>query len=199
MADISKIVLPNDETVYDLKDATARAAIPTKVSDLTNDVGYMTGMTILSYGSSTWNDFLTAYNANHVVYCRASSNANPGTGTQGRMAFMAFINFSGTTPTSVEFQYYRSVSSHTDAQQGDQVFIYKLENSGTNGKWTVTTREASTKIVAGTNLSSSYNNGVLTINNVGVATTTTDGLMSSTDKANLEMLITDIEAALAAI
>ena len=120
------------------------------------------GLTILSYGSSTWAEFLAAYNKNAIVYCRASSNADPSIGTQGRMAFMAYVNLSGSTPTSVEFQYYRSVTTHSDAQQGDQVFVYKLDNAGT---WTVTTREAYTKIAAGTALSSSYSSGVLTISN----------------------------------
>jgi hypothetical protein len=73
---------------------------------------------------------------------------------------MAFVNFSGTTMTSVEFQYYRSVSSHSDSQQGDQVYIYKLDKSA---GWTVTVRESYTKIVAGTGLGSSYSNGVLTL------------------------------------
>lgn len=86
--------------------------IPTKTSDLVNDSGFITGMTILSYGSSTWNDFITAYNANKVVYCRASSNSNPATGSQTRLAFMAYVD-NATTPTNVEFQYYRSVSSHS--------------------------------------------------------------------------------------
>ena len=126
----------------DYNDLQNKPTIPSKTSDLANDSGYITGMTILSYGSSTWQDFLAAYNANKVVYCRASSNANPATGTQGRMAFMAYVNLSGTTPTSVEFQYYRSVSSHSDSQQGDQVYIYTLKSSG----WTVTVREAYTKI-----------------------------------------------------
>lgn len=117
-------------------------------------------MVILSYGSSTWTDFINAYNNNAVIYCRASSNSNPGTGAQTRMAFMAYVN--SATPTSVEFQYYRSVSSHSVTQQGDQVFIYKLDK--TSG-WSVTTREASTKINVSTGLSSSYNNGVLTITN----------------------------------
>ena len=124
-----------------------------------DDVG---GLTILSYGSSTWNDFLTAYNKNAIVYCRASSNADPSIGAQGRMAFMAYVNMSGSTPTSVEFQYYRSVTTHSDAQQGDQVFIYKLDNAGT---WTVTTREAYTKIAAGTAMTSSYSSGTLTLSN----------------------------------
>lgn len=142
------------------KIASIMSAIPTKTSDITNDSGYITGMTILSYGSSTWNDFITAFNANKVVYCKASSNSNPGTGSQGRMAFMAYVNFSNNVPTNVEFQYYRSVSSHTASQQGDQVYIYKLTNAGV---WSVTVREAYTKIVVGAGLTSSYNNGVLTI------------------------------------
>ena len=61
------------------------------------------GLTTLSYGNSTWNDFLTAYNAGKIVYCRASSNDNPSSGSQTRMAFMAYIN-NPTTPTEVEFQ-----------------------------------------------------------------------------------------------
>ena len=117
-------------------------------------------MVILSYGSSTWTDFINAYNNNAVIYCRASSNSNPASGAQTRMAFMAYVN--SATPTSVEFQYYRSVSSHSVSQQGDQVFIYKLDK--TSG-WSVTTREAATKINVSTGLSSSYSNGVLTITN----------------------------------
>ena len=76
------------------------------------------------------------------------------------MAFMAYVN-QEATPTEFEFQYYRSVSSHTDSQQGDQVYVYKLNK--TTG-WSVTVRSAFTKIVAGTGLTSTYSNGVLTIN-----------------------------------
>lgn len=118
------------------------------------------GMVVLSYGSSTWQDFLDAYNDNRVVYCRASSNSNPASGSQTRLAFMAYVN-NATSPTEVEFQYYRSMSSHSAAQQGDQVFVYKLTSAGT---WTVTTREASTKVMAGTNMTQSYSNGTLTLN-----------------------------------
>lgn len=132
--------------------------VETTIGDELNDK--MAGMTILSYGTSTWNDFLTAYTGNKVVYCRASSNANPATGSQTRLAFMAYVN-NATNPTNVEFQYYRSVSSHTASQQGDQVYVYKLDKTA---GWTVTTREASVKIVAGTNMSSSYSNGTLTLN-----------------------------------
>lgn len=143
MANISSIKLP-DGTTYDIKDSNS---------------GYITGMTILSYGSSTWNDFIEAYNANKVVYCRASSNSNPASGSQTRLAFMAYVN-NATTPTNVEFQYYRSVSSHTASQQGDQVFVYKLDK--TSG-WSVTTREASVKVVAGTGLGGTYSNGTMTL------------------------------------
>ena len=123
------------------------------------DAGGSASLTILSYGHSTWADFIAAYNSRSVVYCRASSDSDPASGSQTRMAFMAYVN-SAASPTSVEFQYYRSMSSHTDAQQGDQVFIYKLTSGGT---WTVTVREAYTKIVAGSNMSSSYANGTLTL------------------------------------
>lgn len=44
------------------------------------------------------------------------------------MAFMAYVN-NETNPTEVEFQYYRSVSSHSDSQQGDQTYVYKLTNA----------------------------------------------------------------------
>lgn len=179
MADISKIKTL-DGTTYDIKDTTARNSIPTNISDLINDAGFITGMEILSYGKSTWNDFLTAYNAKKVVYCRASSNSNPASGSQTRLAFMAYIS-NAENPTFVEFQYYRSVSSHTDAQQGDQVYVYTLASSGT---WTVTVREASTKILAGTNLTSSYTNGTLTLNATGgggMTLTAGDGLDITND------------------
>lgn len=142
-----------------LNDKADTSDIPTKTSDLTNDSGFIDGLVILSYGSSTWNDFLTAYNKNKVVYCRASSNSNPASGSQTRLAFMAYVN-NAASPTEVEFQYYRSVSSHTDSQQGDQVFVYKLTSGGT---WTVTTRNAFSKVVAGTGLSSSYSSGAITL------------------------------------
>ena len=98
-------------------------------------------MVILSYGHSTWDDFITAYNNNVIVYSRASSNSNPASGSQTRMAFMAYVN-NATTPTEVEFQYYRSISSHNASVMGDQVFVYKLNK--TSG-WSVTTRDASIK------------------------------------------------------
>ena len=133
--------------------------LPTKTSDLTNDSGYITGMEILSYGISSWDDFTDAYNAKKVVYCRASSNSNPASGSQTRLAFMAYVN-NAATPTEVEFQYYRSINTHTESQQGDQVFVYKLTSAN---KWTVITREAASKVAAGGDLTRSYSNGTVTI------------------------------------
>jgi hypothetical protein len=72
---------------------------------------------------------------------------------------MAYVN-NAENPTEVEFQYYRSVSTHSITQQGDQTYVYKLNK--TNG-WSVTVRENSPKIVAGTGIKTTYSNGVLTI------------------------------------
>ena len=123
-----------------------------------SDLGAMTGMTILSYGHSTWDDFIEAYNANRIVYCKASTAADPASGEQRRMAFLAY--FETNKKGMAEFQYYRSVSSHTDAQQGDQVIIYQLRQNNT---WTVTTRSASSRVVAGSGLSSAYASDTLTL------------------------------------
>lgn len=99
----------------------------------------------MSYGeSNAWTKFINAYAAGSIVYCRASSNSNPATGTQGRKAFMAYVN-NAENPTEVEFQYVRSVNSKTDSQQSDQVFIYKLTNAS-GGTWTVTSRNMAPKV-----------------------------------------------------
>ena len=112
----------------------------------------------MSYGeSNAWAKFIAAYNAGSIVYCRASSNANPGTGSQTRKAFMAYVN-NATSPTNVEFQYVRSQSSKTDSQQCDQVFVYTLTNTG-GGTWSVASRNMGPKIVAGTGMSSTFTTG----------------------------------------
>ena len=112
----------------------------------------------MSYGeSNAWTKFINAYNAGSIVYCRASSNADPGTGSQTRKAFMAYVN-NAASPTNVEFQYVRSNSSKTDSQQCDQVFVYKLTNAS-GGTWTVETRDMATKINVGSTLVKTYNGG----------------------------------------
>lgn len=136
-------VIYGESTLIDITDTTAEASDVTSGKYFYGANGVkMAGtlepisMTILSYGHSTWDDFIAAYNTNTIVYCRASSNSNPATGSQTRMAFMAYVN-NGDSPTNVEFQYYRSVNAHSASQQGDQVYVYKLDK---NSGWSVTVR-----------------------------------------------------------
>ena len=129
----------------------------------------VTGMYIASYGSSTYAEVLEAYQDNKIIYCRASSNTNPATGNQLRMAFLAYVN-NQTTPTTFEFQYYRSVRNHSSTQQGDQVYVYQLNQSS---GWSVTVRQSYTKIAGGTGLNGSYSNGVLTLNHSNSVTAQT--------------------------
>ena len=138
---------------------TNSVTVPTKTSDLVNDMNFMSGMTILSYGYSTWDDFITAYTAKHIVYTRASSGSNPRSGNQTRLAFMAYVN-NADSPTEVEFQYYRSVSSHNNNQQGDQTYVYKLNK--TNG-WSVTVRENYTKVAGSDGITGTWSSGTLTL------------------------------------
>lgn len=165
MADLSTITLPSGDT-YNLKDQNA---VPSSEKAAANGVATLDanglipqsqvpGMVILSYGNNTWDDFLAAYQKNNVIYCRASSNSNPASGSQTRLAFMAYVN-NATSPTEVEFQYYRSVSSHNATQQGDQVYVYKLNK---NNGWSVTVREAYTRVVTNNGLASTWSGGVLT-------------------------------------
>lgn len=127
---------------------------------LSGDGTYKSGglpMVILSYGNSTWSEFINAYKNNVIVYCRASSNANPATGKQTRMAFMAYVS-DADNPTNVEFQYYRSMNptNKTISQMSDQVYVYKLTSTGT---WSVEVREASIKSIvfdASSGLSGTY-------------------------------------------
>ena len=115
---------------------------------------------LASYGNTSFAEILAAYKANAIVYCKASSNSNPATGAQLRQAFLAYVGGSIDNPTNFEFQYYRSVSTKSDSQQGDQVYVYTIKNNNT---WSVIIRNTFTKIVAGTGLTSNYSNGVLTI------------------------------------
>ena len=150
-------------SAYVEADDLATVATSGSYNDLTDKPSIMSGLVEMSYGeANAWAKFIAAYQAGQIVYCRASSSADPGSGSQTRKAFMAYVN-NAASPTQVEFQYYRSVSSHTDAQQGDQVFVYLL-TSANGGTWSVTTRNAFSKVVAGTNMTSSYSNGTITLN-----------------------------------
>ena len=114
------------------------------------------------YGeANAWAKFIAAYQAGAIVYCRTSSNSDPGSGAKTRKAFMAYVN-NETNPTSVEFQYVRSVGTKTSSQPVDQVFVYKLESTN-GGTWSVVSRDMGPKIVAGTGINVSYSNGTYTI------------------------------------
>lgn len=152
-------VLPTTMTGATSNDNGASGLVPAPTTAdvdkfLSGDGTYKSGglpMVILSYGHSTWQDFINAYNNNVIVYCRASSNANPASGTQGRMAFMAYTAFgSGSTePTEVEFQYYRSTNqtTRTISSFNDQVYVYKLESKN-GGTWSVLSRDVNIRSMA---------------------------------------------------
>lgn len=145
----------------------------------------------MSYGeSNAWAKFIAAYNAGSIVYCRASSNANPATGSQTRKAFMAYVN-NATNPTSVEFQYVRSVSSKTASQPVDQVYVYTL-TSANGGTWTVMTRNMAPKLAAGTNTTVSYSNGTYTISSTGGGPTVVQTTGQSTTDVMSQKAVTDI-------
>lgn len=130
-------------------------------------------LTVLSYWNSTWQDFLNAYNTNSIVYCKASSQSNPWSWNQTRMAFMAFVDINATTLVvqGVEFQYYRSRSDHnSSANQLDEVYVYKLISNWT---WSVTQRNTWAKAVAWTWISLWWWNGNMVINNTAVPNDTT--------------------------
>lgn len=140
-------------------------------------------MTILSYGHSTWADFIAAYNAKSIVYCRASiTAADPGAGSQVRMAVMAYVNHP-TVPTSVDFVYYYP-ATHSNSQQGDQLFVYTL--SQTNG-WSYVVKNTFSRVVAGENMTSSYANGTLTLNATGGGTADALPLAGGTMTGDIDM------------
>lgn len=163
---VNKVELADGTTIIDISDTTAEATDVKAGKYFYTSSGEKAegelgddNLFIAKYGITTYNELLEAYQNNNMVYCRCGTGNNPAQGNQLRMAFLAYVN-NETTPTEFEFQYYRSVATHTDSQQGDQVYVYKMNK---NTGWSVTVRSAFTKIVAGTGLQSSYSNGVLTI------------------------------------
>ena len=151
------------------------------INFIDNTSGYSQKFSILSYGNSTWDDFMNVYKNNAVVYCRASSNSNPASGSQTRLAFMAYVN-NAENPTEVEFQYYRSVNTHSDTQQGDQVFVYKLQKTA---GWTVTTRQTFTKVDTEKGLADNWSSGTIKLKaNLKSETALTNDATAATEVAN---------------
>ena len=107
-----------------------------------------TGLFQAEYGTTSYADIVQAINDKKIVYCRLNSGAS-------RMAFLAYIGSS-----NVEFQYYRSLSSHSASNMTDEVYVYTVSSTG----WTTTTRKTGVKVMAGTHMSQSYSNDTLTLN-----------------------------------
>ena len=105
--------------------------------------GSSSGLTILSYGTATWNDFITAYNNNNVVFCKASIyDSDPSSGTQSRHAVLSYVD-DPENPTQVEFLYPKTTNRHDYNHQTDTMSVYILDS--TNG-WSCSTRYTSTNI-----------------------------------------------------
>lgn len=109
-----------------------------------------TGLFEAVYGTTTFADIAQAVTDKRIVYCKVDQGYG-----QARMAFLAYVS-----NVAAEFQYYRSISSHSASTQTDEIYIYKVNADG----WTTTTRKAGVNVTAGTHMSQSYNNDTLTLN-----------------------------------
>lgn len=154
LAQKQDVISSTNKLDYGLLDNTP--TIPTKTSELDNDAHFMPSMFIAKYGITTYAEVLDAYSKGHIVYCRASTGSNPASGSQVRLAFLAYVQ-AENNPTEFEFQYYRSVSSHTESVQGDEQHIYKLNK---NNGWSYTIRNNFTKLEMGTGMNMVYTSGV---------------------------------------
>ena len=101
------------------------------------------GITVLTYGTSTWSDLTTAYDNGDMIYVINGSRICP----------LAYYVSGGSG--SADFTYYRSIARHTNTAQCDEIIIYHLVPNGT---WTTTTRQVSTFVEVGSNtgLTSDY-------------------------------------------
>jgi hypothetical protein len=84
---------------------------------------------ILEYEVSTWNDFLTAYNAGKSIYCKVAIGTN-----QWRIVP---LTYSDLYYGQAEFDYYRS-RDITNGYAPDEVHVYKLIQN--NNVWETTVR-----------------------------------------------------------
>ena len=133
----------------------------TVTDDSTNDRTVVTisggsgsGLTILSYGTSTWQDFINAYNNNNIVFCKASiMDSDPSSGTQSRHAVLSYVD-DPANPTQAEFLYPKTTNRHDYNHQTDTMSVYTLDS--TNG-WSCSTRYTSTNIVPRDGIAYTYN------------------------------------------
>lgn len=115
MADLSKIKLNGTE--YNLKDAEARATIPTKISELTNDSGYLTSFTETDPTVPAW-----AKAETKPVYTAAEVGAMATTHAANAITSTDISNWNSKTSntgtvTSVRVQATSPVQSSTNTAQ----------------------------------------------------------------------------------
>lgn len=140
-------------------DGTETDLISLKVDDTKYQIHNIPN--ILLYGQSRWKDFLRIYNnENGMVFCLAGFGPNPESGNRTRIAILNHLIMSGNVIIGAEFLYYRSIWPHTDSEQGDEVYVYTLRKNNT---WSFEVHQAYSKVATGTNLTSTYNDNVLTL------------------------------------
>ena len=159
-ADVGKVFRATSQwygewsTINEVPTSTSADATKVLTVDSNGDAAWMSpsyGLFEAVYGQTSYSDIVAAISAHKIVYCRISATG------ASRMAFLAYI---GTS--NVEFQYYRSLNSHSAANQTDEVYVYTVSASG----WTTTTRLAGIKYEAGTHMTSSFANNTLTFQSV---------------------------------
>lgn len=187
----TKSELPTVDQNYDSTSANAQSGVA-MAGALS---GKQDNMVVLEYGVSTWNDFITAYNKNAVVYCRYEVYS-----TQFRLAHLAYVNNSSDiTKKNAEFWFSRSIGTHTAEQQGDQIIVYKLQADG--NVWTTATREIVLSAQAGDGITRTVTtaegagtiewsvkpaaNGGITVDSNGVSVTNPIPAVTSSDDAKV--------------
>ena len=108
-----------------------------------------TGLFEAVYGTTAFADISQAITDKRIVYCKVDL------GYGARMAFLAYVS-----NDVAEFQYYRSMTSHSASFQTDEVYTYRVNANG----WTTTTRKTGVNVTAGTHMSQSYSTDTLTLN-----------------------------------
>ena len=139
-------MLTPDGKRYTITNITAVAATVTEVS-----AAYMKQLAVATYNTSTFIEVINMVENNKLVYCKVS------TGSGGyRYAVIAFKDTS-----KVEFNYVRKTNDGNN-----ELWVYTVTR---NNEWTTVSMPISRRIVAGTNMTSSYNasTNTLTLNATG--------------------------------
>ena len=154
-------------------------AIPTKTSDLENDSGFITSVPVQSVNSKTGAVVLDASDVGAIA-----QETDPTVPSWAKQASKPTYTASevGALPDTT------TIPSKTSQLQNDSGFLSTAVTSF-NGNTGAVTYTAPVSSVNGAT-------GAVVISN---ATTTTAGLMSATDKSNLDILVDDYSSALQAL